>query len=398
VRPKHTPEAASRFRPRARASRRATAAAQDAAQLAAAARAVVSAEERLSRAEKQLADRDALVYAAETIELAACDADQLRQRADEHARTIRLQAQREAAEARLAAEREVSALRLEVAQELEQLRHEVAREARRMRIRAKAMAEAGRTGVQLQLQVEEHAAKVRAEADELMRRATAAARRSPPVAHRAVARPAPTLQHAGDRRVPRRQATVAVVIASMLSIGGASLVATAGRGEVSPAGASSGAVGAAAGWSPQQLDLVALQRRLAPAPEKQGPSGAAMLGALRQLETLSDARRRNRALGLANDIEVAVRNGLLAPEAERLVRPVLLDEIVPPDLPGLIEMLEVRPLGAGPAGGQILNDLRALPAQPTAAQRRAALQRVRDLADEGRLTSAFRHAADRVLR
>jgi hypothetical protein len=400
VRSEGTSRGAKRLRRRGRSARRAVEEARGAAQLAAAAQALVSAEDRLDQAEKRLADRDALVYAVETIEAAALDAQQLRQQADHQARTLRLEAEREAAELRLAAEREAAELRAAVAQELEQLRSEVARESRKMRVQAKALAEARRNGAQLHLQVEEHAARVRAEADELMRRATAAARRQSPSRQsvggpekRVYAQP-PASGRPLDPRARRRRARVGVLVASVLSVGGAGLVAAAERPELADAPL---VLRETVGWSPQKLDVTTLQRRIAPAADRQGPSGQALAGALGQLDQLTDAQRRNRALGLATDVETAVRNGLLDPEAERLVRPVLLREITPPDVRGLVAMLEVRPLGAGPAGDEIVAALRDLPARPSGPERARVLQQVRDLADAGRLTSAFRYAADKVL-
>lgn len=387
------------FRRRSPQARRAAEEASAAAQLAAAARALYQAESRLGDAERRLADRDTLLYAAETIEAAAHDAEQLRREADQQARTLRREAERDVAEARLAAEREMAELRAAAQEEIEQLRAEVARETRRMRVQAKALARAHREGAQMHLQVEEHAARVRAEADELMRRAVAAARQQ--AASRPSGGVAPYVDsrraQAPVRRAPepghRRRAPVAVLVAGLLSVGGVGLVAAAERPDLA---AAPRALGQAV-WSPQQLDVDDLRRQLAPAPGRQGPSGAAMVGALSQLEQLEDAERRNRALGLANDIERAVRNGLLAPQAERLVRPVLLREMTPDDVAGLIAMLEVRALGAGPAGNEILAELRDLPSKPSGQQRADVLQKVRDLADEGRLSSAFRYAADQVL-
>lgn len=388
------------FRRRSPQARRAAEEASAAAQLAAAARALYQAESRLGDAERRLADRDALLYAAETIEAAAHDAEQLRREADQQARTLRREAERDVAEARLAAEREMAELRAAAQEEIEQLRAEVARETRRMRVQAKTLARAHREGAQMHLQVEEHAARVRAEADELMRRAVAAARQqaasrpsggaAPYVDSRRAQAP---VRHAPETSRHRRRAHVAVLVAGLLSVGGVGLVAAAEQPELA---AAPRALGQAV-WSPQQLDVNDLRRQLAPAPEQQGPSGAAMVGALSQLEQLEDAERRNRALGLANDIERAVRNGLLAPQAERLVRPVLLREMTPDDVAGLIAMLEVRALGAGPAGNEILAELRDLPRKPSGRQRADVLQKVRDLADEGRLSSAFRYAADQVL-
>lgn len=380
---------------------RAAEAARAAAHLTAAARALALAGDQLEEADKRVAERDALLYAAETLQAAAHDSDQLRQQAEHQARTLRLEAQHDAVQMRMAAERDAGELRAAAAQEVEQLRRQVAQETRKMRIQAKALAETRRTGAHMHLQVEEHAARVRAEADELMRRATAAARlgaaHGPARPAPAVAAPpyVPTARALADGRLRARRARVGVVVAGLLTVGGAGLVTAAEQPE--QVSRLVGVTQAAVGWSPQQFDVETLQRRLAPAPDRQGPSGRALVGALSQLEQLSDAERRNRALGLARDVETAVRNGLLAPEAERLVRPVLLREMTPPDVGGLIAMLEVAPLGAGPAGDQILATLRALSAEPSASERAAALQEVRDLGDEGRLNSAFRYAADQVL-
>lgn len=385
-----------------RQARRDAEAARGLAELTAAARALAAAEDRLDEADKRLADRDALQYAAEVRETAARDGEQLRRQADDEARTLRLDAERDAAEMRAAAQREARELRAAAAAEVEQLRQEVVRETRKMRVQAKALAEARRTGAHMHLQVEEHAARVRAEANELMRRATAAARAQAATGRIGPASPAPLTTPARkpparrtvDTRHRTRRARIGVLMASLLAVGGVGLTAAAG-----PQDTRDNAVGLAqaSGWSPQKLDVAALQQELGPAPERRGPSGRALAGALRQLEQLSDADRRNRALGLANDVETAVRNGLLDPQAERLVRPVLLREITPPDIQGLIALLEVRALGAGPGGEQILGALRELPARPSGAERAAVLQQVRDLGDAGQLTTAFRYAADQVL-
>lgn len=378
-------------------------AARGLAELAAAARALAAAEDRLDAADKRLADRDALQYAVEVREAAARDGEQLRQQADEEARTLRLDAERDAAEMRAAAQREASELRAAAAAEVERLRQEVVRETRKMRVQAKALAEARRTGAHMHLQVEEHAARVRAEANELMRRATAAARAQSATGRTGAPSPAPSVatparkppaRSTVDARRRTRRARIGVLMASLLAVGGVGLTAAAGPQDIRD---SAVGLAQASGWSPQKLDVAALQQRLGPAPERRGPSGRALAGALRQLEQLADADRRNRALGLANDVETAVRNGLLDPEAERLVRPVLLREITPPDIQGLIDLLEVRALGAGPGGEQILTALRALPARPSGAERAAVLQQVRDLGDAGQLTTAFRYAADQVL-
>jgi len=380
---------------------RAAEAARAAAHLTAAARALALAGDQLEQADKRVAERDALLFAAETLETAAYDCNQLRQQAEHQARTLRLEAEHDAVQLRLVAQREAAELRAAAAVEVEQLRREVAQETRKMRIQAKALAETRRTGAQMHLQVEEHAARVRAEADELMRRATAAARRSttagaPRPAAVTVPAHVPSARARADGRVRARRARVGVVVAGLLTVGGAGLVTAAGPSQ--QVSRLAGVTQAAVGWSPQQFDVATLQSRLATAPDRQGPSGRALVGALSQLEQLDDAERRNRALGLARDIETAVRNGLLDPEAERLVRPVLLREMTPPDVSGLIAMLEVAPLGAGPAGDAFLETLRALPEKPTADERRAALQEVRDLADAGQLNSAFRYVADQVLR
>lgn len=194
---------------------------------------------------------------------------------------------------------------------------------------------------------------------------------------------------AGARRGRSGARGLAGAAVALVLVAGAGAVAVATSGDERP--------DVPTAVAPEVPSLPALAAGVADRRETAGSAVDALLGALRQLDALSGVDRQARSLSLARDIENAAAGGELTPEIVQLARPSLVREATPMSVPGLVDVLAVRPDAAGQQGPQVLQRLQSLGEDPDPQAVREVAGLIRAGAEGGTLTPAFRDVALPVL-